>query len=250
MKILLTNDDGVNAEGINILYKELGKHHDVLVFAPDREQSATSHSLTLSRPLRIQRYSPNFYSCDGTPTDSVLLAVLKIMHQERPDMVVSGINHGANMGEDIMYSGTVAAAVEGAQLEIPSVAVSMVDAKDANFKGAAQFMRRFITLYPTLGISPATIMNINLPGKVKTGFKRFQFTFLGSRKYDDVILERTDPRGGDYYWIAGRPIWEDLPGSDINAIKSGAVSISPVHMHFTDSEVLASLKSAKIRLPR
>jgi 5'-nucleotidase len=250
MKILITNDDGIHAEGIEILFKELERFHDVLLLAPDREQSASSHSLTLTRPLRMHRFSSNRYSCDGTPTDSVLLAILKIMNHKKPDMVISGINHGANMGEDIMYSGTVAAAIEGAQLGIPSLAVSMVNSEGADFKGAARFVRRFIRLYSKLDIDASTIININLPGKVRDGFKKYEFTSLGSREYDDIIVEATDPRGLDYYWIAGSPIWKNVKGSDIYAVRKGAVSITPIHLHFTDSRVLENLRAGGFRLPR
>jgi 5'-nucleotidase len=250
MKILLTNDDGVHAEGINILYKELCKHHDLLVVAPDREQSATSHSLTLSRPLRMHEYAADFYSCDGTPTDSVLLAVLKVLDHKKPDMVISGINHGANMGEDVMYSGTVAAAIEGSQLGIPSIAVSMVDPGGADFKGAARFMRRFIKLYPSLNLKPSTILNLNFPGRITDGFKNFEVTSLGSREYDDIIEERKDPRGLDYYWIAGHPLWKMTEGTDIVAVSSGKVSITPIHFHFTDTEALAGLRAGRLKLPR
>ncbi|MDD4051473.1 MAG: 5'/3'-nucleotidase SurE [candidate division Zixibacteria bacterium] len=250
MKILLTNDDGVQAEGLRVLFKELRRFHDVLVLAPDREQSATGHSLTLSRPLRIYKHGPAFYSCDGTPTDSVLLAVLKIMNHKYPDMIISGINHGPNMGEDIMYSGTVAAAIEGSLIGIPSMAVSMVNSVGADFIGAARFIRRLIRVYPSLDIHPSTILNINLPGKVTDGFKKFRFTFLGSRKYDDIIIKKTDPRGQDYYWIAGSPVWEKQPGSDINAIRAGAVSITPVNLHFTDGPALERLLAMTVKLPR
>lgn len=250
MKILLTNDDGVRAEGIKVLFKELSRFHDVLVMAPDREQSATSHSLTLSRPLRIHEHGPSFYSCDGTPTDSVLLAVLKLMNHVKPDMVVSGINHGANMGEDIMYSGTVAAAIEGSLLGIPSMAVSMVDSVGADFVGAARFIRRFMKVIPSLDLPPTTILNINFPGKVTDGFTSFQFTSLGTRTYDDIIIEKTDPRGLDYFWIAGSPVWKKRPGSDIMAIRAGAVSITPVQMHFTDGPALDRLAAHPPRLPR
>jgi 5'-nucleotidase len=250
MKILITNDDGVQADGINILFKELSKHHKVLLLAPDREQSAASHSLTLARPLRMHKYAADYYSCDGTPTDSVLLAVLNILNHKRPDMVISGINHGANMGEDVMYSGTVAAAVEGSLLGIPAIAVSMVDSVGADFKAAARFVRRFIKLYPNLNLGPSTILNINLPGKVRGGFNKYEFTRLGTRQYDDIIVAKTDPRGLEYYWIAGSPIWKNVMGSDIYAIRKGIVSITPIHMHFTDSEVLKYLRAQDLKLPR
>jgi 5'-nucleotidase len=218
--------------------------------APDREQSATSHSLTLTRPLRIFHHENNYYSCDGTPTDSVLLAVLKLLDHKKPDMVVSGINHGANMGEDVMYSGTVAAAIEGSQLGIPSIATSMVDAVGADFKGAARFIRRLIRLHEKLELSPRTILNVNFPGKVRDGFKKYEFTHLGTREYDDIIVQNKDPRGLDYFWIAGSPIWKEEAGADIHAIRSGAVSITPVHMNFTDDDALGRLAGRAIKLPR
>jgi len=249
MKILITNDDGVQAEGINVLFKELNRYHDCLVVAPDREQSATSHSLTLTRPLRMHQFAPNFLSCDGTPTDSVLLAMLKVLHHKKPDMVIAGINHGPNMGEDIMYSGTVAAAIEGSLLGVPSIATSMVDCENADFKAAARFIRRFLKIYPELGLKPSTILNMNFPGKATDRFARHRFTSLGSREYDDVIIENTDPRGQDYYWIAGSPVWKNVKGSDIYAVRSGEVSITPMHLHFTDDQALRSLIAGKHRLP-
>lgn len=250
MRILITNDDGVHAEGIRALHRELCKHHSILMVAPDREQSATSHSLTLTRPLRLYEFDDDCYACDGTPTDSILLAVLKILKNKLPDMVISGINHGANMGEDIMYSGTVAAAIEGSQLGVPSLAVSMVDSISADFVSAARFVRRFLKLYPKLSVKPSTILNINFPGKVKDGFKKHRFTSLGTRRYDDIIITKTDPRGQDYFWIAGSPQWKITPGSDIQAIEAGEVSITPIHMHFTDTGVLSRLTETPIKLPR
>ncbi|MEE9441267.1 MAG: 5'/3'-nucleotidase SurE [candidate division Zixibacteria bacterium] len=250
MRILLTNDDGVHAEGINVLFQELKKYHEVLLFAPDREQSATGHSLTLSHPLRIHKFADDCYSCDGTPTDSVLLAVLNILNHKKPEMVISGINHGPNMGEDVMYSGTVAAAIEGSQLGIHSIAASMVNSKNADFKSVARFIRRLVKGYPKMNLSPKTILNINFPGKVKDGFKKYRFTSLGSREYDDIIEKRKDPRGWDYYWIAGSPIWKMVPGTDIYAIESGEVSITPIHFHFTDNKALSSLTENGFKLPR
>jgi 5'-nucleotidase len=250
MRILITNDDGVHAEGIKTLHRELSRFHEVLMVAPDREQSATSHSLTLTRPLRLYEFARDCYACDGTPTDSVLLAILKILHHKLPDMLISGINHGPNMGEDIMYSGTVAAAIEGSQLGIPSVAVSMADSIGADFKEAARFVRRFIKSYPGLNVKPSTIFNINLPGRIKGGFEDCRFTSLGTRRYDDIIIEKTDPRGQDYYWIAGSPQWDIAIGSDIHAVESGAVSITPIHLHFTDGETLQQLLANGLKLPR
>lgn len=250
MNILITNDDGVHAGGIRVLFDELGKYHRVLAVAPDREQSSMSHALTLSRPLRMRKHRASFYACDGTPIDSILLGVLRILRHTKPDMVIAGINHGANMGEDVMYSGTVAAAIEGAQLRIPSIAVSMVDPAGADFVRAARFIRRLLQLYPRLNVTPSTILNVNFPGKVRDGFKKYEFTSLGTRRYDDFILEKKDPRGLAYYWIAGSPVWKNVAGSDIHAIRSGAVSITPIHLHFTDSDSLDRLRAGGFRLPR
>ena len=249
MKILLTNDDGVHAEGINALYKELKKDHSVLMVAPDREQSAMSHALTLSNPLRMHKLDATRYSCEGTPTDSVLLAVLHILKHKKPDMVISGINHGANMGEDVMYSGTVAAAIEGSQMGIPSIAASMVDSREGNYDSAARFIRKYLKIYPRLNLTSSTILNINFPGKAKKPFSEFLYTFLGSREYDDIIDVRTDPRGQEYYWIAGVPVWKRVPGSDIHTVESQKVSITPIHFHFTNTDVLAQLTATKFRLP-
>lgn len=250
LKILITNDDGLHAPGIKILFKELSRFHDLLMVAPDREQSATSHSLTLNRPLRMHQHASNIYSCDGTPTDSVMLAAFKVLNHKKPDMIISGINHGANMGEDVLYSGTIAAAIEGSLLRVPSIAVSMVDCAGADFKNAARFIRRFLKLYPALNIKKTTVLNINFPGKVKTGFSKFSFTSLGTRDYDDIVIQKTDPRGGKYYWIAGKPIWKVRPGTDISAIRSGQVSITPIHLDFTDSQTLDDMKNLGVRLPR
>jgi 5'-nucleotidase len=250
MKILITNDDGVQAPGINVLFKELGKYHQVLLVAPDRDHSAAGHSLTLSRPLRMHKHSRNYYSCDGTPTDSILLAVLKILRHKKPDMIISGINHGPNMGEDILYSGTVAAAIEGSQMGIPSIAASMVDDEGADFTGAARFIVRLLNAWPRLNLTTTTVLNINFPGRVKDGFTKYRFTFLGTREYDDVIIENTDPRGQDYYWIAGSPVWTKADGSDINAVRARKVSITPIHLHFTDTQSLDRLTGGDFTIPR
>lgn len=250
LKILITNDDGVHAPGIKILFKELSRHHDLLMVAPDREQSATSHSLTLNRPLRMHKFEDNIYSCDGTPTDSVMLAVYNVLKHKKPDMIISGINHGANMGEDVLYSGTIAAAIEGSLLKIPSIALSMVDSEGADFKSGARFVRRFLKVYPDLNIKSSTVLNINFPGKIRGGFKKFEFTSLGTRDYDDIVIQKTDPRGGKYFWIAGKPIWKERIGSDISAIRSGLISITPIHLNFTDGDTLQALRNRCVKLPR
>ncbi|UCD17564.1 MAG: 5'/3'-nucleotidase SurE [Candidatus Zixiibacteriota bacterium] len=248
MLILLTNDDGINADGLKALEKALGRVADILVFAPDREQSASSHSLTLDRPLRILERGPNRYACDGTPTDCVMLAVHGILKHRLPDMLISGINHGANMGEDVTYSGTVAAAIEGATLGIPSIAASNTDSVSLDsYQPAARFMARFVRQYSKLTLSPDIFLNINFPVLNGPKFSRYAYTSLGQRRYNDIVIEKTDPRGKHYYWIGGESTWDTVEGSDFEAVSNGYVSISPLKMNFTHMESFHRLKKVKLR---
>lgn len=248
MLILLTNDDGIYAEGIKELEKALKRVADVLVFAPDREQSASSHSLTLERPLRIHQRDKNHYACDGTPTDCVLLAVHGILKHEKPDLVISGINHGSNMGEDVTYSGTVAAAIEGSNLGIPSLAISNTDPGNFDsFRPAARFISKLIRQFDKLNLGSEVFYNINFPTLNESKFKDFKITKLGRREYKDIIIENTDPRGKHYYWIGGHSTWEDINGSDFKAISEGFVSISPLKMNFTDLPSIERLSAIKLR---
>lgn len=247
-RILLTNDDGYFSDGIKALFQALSKRHDVTIVAPDREQSASSHSLTLERPLRIQKIDDRIYSTDGTPTDCVMLAVHMLFKKRTPDMIVSGINHGDNMGDDITYSGTVAAAIEGSILRIPSVAASMTSYEPGmKFTHAARFVARFVDQYDDLAIDPSTFININFPpDKGKSGranpFKKWAFTRQGTRHYKDIIVSKTDPRGKPYYWIGGKPEWEMTRGSDYAAVKRGIVSVTPMKLNFTDTQSLKRLR--------
>jgi len=248
MLILLTNDDGIYAEGIIELEKALKRVADVLVFAPDREQSASSHSLTLERPLRIHERDKKHYACDGTPTDCILLAVHGILKHKLPDLVISGINHGSNMGEDVTYSGTVAAAIEGANLGIPSVAVSNIDAANfASFKPAAQFVAKLVRQFGKLGLDSSTFLNINFPRLKGDKFTRYHITKLGRREYRDIVIENTDPRGKHYYWIGGESTWEDIDGSDFKAVSEGFVSISPLKMNFSDKPSVGKLQDVRLK---
>lgn len=248
MLILLTNDDGIYAEGLIELEKTLKRVADVMVFAPDREQSASSHSLTLERPLRIHQRDKRHFACDGTPTDCVLLAVHGILKHKLPDLVISGINHGANMGEDVTYSGTVAAAIEGANLGIPSISVSYTDTADfASFKPAAQFVARLVRQFDKLDLEPGTFLNINFPKLRGNKFQKYRFTKLGRREYRDIVIENTDPRGKHYYWIGGESTWEDIDGSDFEAVSEGYVSISPLKMNFSDLPSIDKLQKTELR---
>jgi len=243
-RILITNDDGYFSAGINALFTELARKNDAYVVAPDREQSASSHSLSLTQPLRMHKLDDRHYFTDGTPTDCVMLALHLIFGKRAPDFIVSGINHGANMGDDVTYSGTVAAAIEGAIMKIPSIAVSMVDYRPGMpLVRAARFVSRLVEEYPGLGLSPSTFLNVNLPPDNGRPFRRFQFTRQGNREYKDVVIRKNDPRGRDYYWIGGHPRWKRQKGTDFVAIKAGYVSITPMTLELTDDIALARLRS-------
>jgi 5'-nucleotidase len=249
MLILLTNDDGINADGIRAMEKELRRIGDVITFAPDREQSASSHSLTLNRPLRIVNRGDNRYTCDGTPTDCVMLAIHGILKHKYPDMLISGINHGANMGEDVTYSGTVAAAIEGSTMGIPSIAVSNTDTHNIDsYRPAAKFIARFIKQHDKLNLKPDVFLNMNFPVLENKRFSKYRFTRLGRREYNDIVIEKTDPRGKHYYWIGGESTWDNIEGSDFEAVSDGLVSISPLKMNFTHFEAVEALQSVKLRL--
>jgi len=249
MLIILTNDDGVNAEGINRVEKELRRFADVLMVAPDREQSASSHSLTLDRPLRLNRVGDNRYTCDGTPTDCVMLAVHGLLKHRLPDLLVSGINHGANMGEDVTYSGTVAAAIEGSTMGIPSIAASNADPENnKSFGPAARFIARLARRFGKLELPLRTFLSVNFPRLNGTRFGRYKFTRLGRRVYKDIVIEKTDPRGKNYYWIAGESEWKDVEQSDFEAVSNGYISISPLKMNFTDYDTIEQVKRLKMKI--
>ena len=248
MLVLLTNDDGIYAEGLIALETEIKRFAEVLVVAPDREQSASSHSFTLNRPLRINQRGPNKYSCDGTPTDCVMLATHGILKNRMPDLLISGINHGANMGEDVTYSGTVAAAIEGSILGIKSLAVSNTDGENLDaYKPAAKFIAKFVKQIDKFSLPVDTFLNINFPALYGTKFADFRYTKLGKRVYNDIVIEKTDPRGKNYYWIAGESVWKNVEGSDYEAVSSGAVSISPLMVNFSDFDSLDKMRQINLR---
>ncbi|MEA2031341.1 MAG: 5'/3'-nucleotidase SurE [candidate division Zixibacteria bacterium] len=244
-RILITNDDGYNSDGITALFKTLDKVSDVFMVAPDREQSASSHSLTLNHPLRVFSLGKKQYTTDGTPTDCVMLALHLLFKKKRPDMIISGINHGPNMGDDVTYSGTVAAAIEGSIIGIPSIAVSVVGWEPGmSMKRAATFVVKLINLYDRLKLDPATFLNVNLPPDNGRPYRKFEFTRQGIRYYKDIIIRKTDPRGNPYYWIGGQPKWKNMKGTDYETVRRGVVSISPLKLNFTNTESLERLKKA------
>ncbi len=249
MLILLTNDDGIHAEGLLAAERELSQIGEVLTVAPDREQSASSHSLTLDRPLRLQKVGERKYTCDGTPTDCVMMAIHGLLEHQPPDLLVSGINHGPNMAEDVTYSGTVAAALEGSTMGIPSMAVSNTDGDNIkSFQAAARFTARLAQQFGQLKLPSKTFLNINFPKLQNDHIPEYRFTRLGQRVYKDIIIKKTDPRGKDYYWIAGEAVWELTEASDYKAISDGYISISALKMNFTDTETIAKLRDLELKL--
>jgi 5'-nucleotidase len=243
-RVLITNDDGVFSEGLKLLAEALAEIAQVTVVAPDREQSATGHSLTLHRPLRMQQLKENFYSVDGTPTDCVNLGVLWLMKNDRPDLVVSGINFGCNMGDDVTYSGTVSATFEGTLLGIPSVAFSQEVQERFSFERAARFAQRFIGILLEGTLPEDTLLNVNIPAEAPRGVK---LTRLGKRKYQQVVVEKEDPRGRKYFWIAGTPRWQEEEGTDHAALTAGLVSVTPLHLDLTDYRGLESYSELRDR---
>jgi 5'-nucleotidase len=247
--IFLTNDDGVHAPGLNTLAKYMKSFGEILIVAPDREQSASSHSLTLTRPLRIASLENNRYAVDGTPTDAVMVAVHGILRKKkRPDLLISGINHGPNMGDDVSYSGTVAAAIEGSIIGIPSLAVSLADWEAEDYVPAARAVKKIARWILKNGLPQFSFLNINIPYLGKKPFNGMQITRLGRRVYNDVIVEKVDPRGRNYYWIAGDPEWSDVEGSDFAAVSRGMVSVSPLKVDMTDKDLHEKLKDLKLKI--
>ncbi len=243
--ILVSNDDGIRSEGITALASSLEPLGEVWVVAPDREQSAASHSLTLHRPLRVDKVSERWFTADGTPTDCVTLAVHGLVPR-RPDVVVSGINRGGNLGEDVLYSGTVSAAMEGTLLGIPSVAFSLLQGDGFDYTAAARFASRLVRHVLKNGLPDDTLLNVNVPAGKKS--RGYSITRLGKRYFTDALIEKTDPRGKKYYWIGGdMERWVGGTDSDFHAIESGKISITPLHLDMTDHSSVEAFSDWRIR---
>jgi 5'-nucleotidase len=237
--ILVSNDDGIDAPGIIALAEALSDLGEVFVVAPDREQSAKSHAISLDRPLRVEEREPNWWAIDGTPADSVYLALHHLLGR-RPDLVASGINRGYNLGSDFFYSGTVAAAVEGAVRGIPAFAMSLGRGPRAGLEQAARFAHAVAHAILVFGLPPKTLLNVNVPNQAE--LKGYQWTRLGQRAYRDQVEVRTDLRGQRYFWIGGPEVEvADTPGSDGEAVRAGCVSITPLDLDLTSHELLGSL---------
>jgi 5'-nucleotidase len=242
MHILLSNDDGYLAEGLCALADVLRKYADLSVVAPDRNRSAASNSLTLERPLRMAVAENGFVRVDGTPTDCVHLAVTGLLEHE-PDMVFAGINHGANLGDDVLYSGTVAAATEGRFLGLPAIAISLASSNPTHFETAAHVA---VTLLQQLIKSPLpqdTILNVNVPDVTIKDLRGYQATRLGQRHKAEPVVKTNDPRGRIIYWVGPPGTEQDAgPGTDFYAVNTGYVSVTPLQVDLTRYERINAIK--------
>jgi 5'-nucleotidase len=248
VKILITNDDGVHAPGLVALMKRIAEVAEVVVVAPDRERSAVSHALTLHHPLRAARISDNIFSVDGTPTDCVNLGIHTLL-SFRPDLVISGVNRGANLCDDVTYSGTVAAALEATLMGIPAFAVSLAtNGAGENFDVAAICAARLAQMVFEKGLPPDTFLNVNVPDLPRDRLLPSLITCQGKRSYEGTIVGKVDPRGRDYYWIGTADLnFQDIPGSDYHAVSRGHVSISPLHIDLTNYASIEMLKGWEIQ---
>jgi 5'-nucleotidase len=244
MKILVSNDDGILAKGLELLADVCSGVGQVTVVAPDREQSGTSHSLTLHRPLRATRRADGAFQVDGTPTDCVMLALGALLG-EKPDWVISGINHGPNMGEDVLYSGTVSAAMEGLAAGIPSIAVSYGSFDLEHLASHREGLQRLIKKILKVEDFPKeTLLNVNLPPVPGDQVKGIRVTNLGSRVFHEEIARMKDPWGRDIYWIGGGHVtWSGGAESDFHAVRDGFISVTPLHVDLTNYELIEVLQS-------
>ncbi|MBN2460814.1 MAG: 5'/3'-nucleotidase SurE [Candidatus Cloacimonetes bacterium] len=243
MKIMLTNDDGIDAPGINILAEELDKSgHEIIIIAPDKEQSASSHSITLHEPLRIHERGRHRYAVTGSPADCAILASRVILN-DSIDLVISGINGGQNMGEDILYSGTVAAALEAMSMGFRAMAVSLASYIDQRFETAAYYLSWMLKMGLHRLIGEREIFNINVPNVEVPEIKGIKTTRTGHRLYKDFVTEQRDPRGRTIYWIGGKkPLWVDEEGTDFKAVSENYISVTPIFPTFTVDTSEAKIK--------
>jgi 5'-nucleotidase len=247
MTILITNDDGVHSAGIEALAGALGPLGDVIVVAPMQEASAIGHALTLRRPLRLETIRPDVYGVDGTPTDCVNIAVTTVLRR-LPDLVVSGINKGWNLGDDVTYSGTVSGALEGALLGVPGIAVSLQRPRgEFDFAEAARAAAQVAAAVLRRGLPARTFLNVNLPTGRPKGFR---VTVQGRRNHVTTVSERRDPRGQAYFWIEeGENLWESHDRSDYQAVIDGYVSVTPLHPDMTAHAVLPAIEELSLETP-
>ncbi len=243
MKILLSNDDGYHAEGLAELARAVSELAETIIVAPDRNQSGASHSLTLDAPLRVSQTDEGVYFVNGTPTDCVHLAITGLLQTE-PDMVMAGINHGSNLGDDVLYSGTVAAAIEGRFLGLPAMAVSLVSEEPRYFKTASQAACELLQRLQEDPLPADTILNINVPDMPFDELRGYQATRLGFRHRSEAMVSMQDPRGRPVYWIGAAGPGQDAgPGTDFHAVKEGYISVTPLQVDLTKLDAIASLAS-------
>ena len=247
MKILLTNDDGINAPGLYALYKEIKKLGDVIVVAPDSERSAVGHAITLSAPLRVSEFKRNGeffgYAVNGMPADCVKIAYWAILNEEKPDLVISGINLGSNTGINIIYSGTVSASTEGSMLGIPSFAISLTTFVNPDFRFAAKFARKISPILIERELPPGISLNINVPALKEEEIRGVIITRQGKALYREEFDKRIDPHNRLYYWLAGSKVEiEEDEDVDDRAIMNNKISITPIHYDLTKYDTMNELK--------
>lgn len=246
MKILVTNDDGVFSEGLRTLAKTMQALGEVYVVAPDRERSAAAHSLTLHRPLRVEEIGSRIFAVDGTPVDCVTLAVYGIL-KGHPDLVISGINNGPNLGEDLVYSGTVSAAFEATFLRIPAFAISLASRNDFKFQVAANFALKVAAHIMEVGLPKETFLNINVPNLEEDEIRSYKITRQGKRVFGDAVVEKVDPRGKKYYWLGGADQgFEEIAGTDFHAIANHHISITPLCVDLTNHSTVKELEEWRL----
>jgi 5'-nucleotidase len=241
MRILLSNDDGYQAEGLAVLAAALGDLAEIVVVAPDRNQSGASHSLTLGMPLRVGKSHDGMFFVNGTPTDCVHLAITGFLTDE-PDMVVAGINEGANLGDDVLYSGTVAAAVEGRFLGLPAIAVSLVGESPVNYQTAGSVVRQLVEQMDQQPLPADTILNINVPDLPHDELQGYASTRLGYRHRSEPVIKSHDPKGRPIYWVGAAGPGEDAgSGTDFHAVENGFISVTPLQIDLTKHSSIEEL---------
>lgn len=250
IRILVTNDDGVYSPGLVALVGELKKLGKVTAVVPHQERSSVSHSLTLHAPLRINRFSDNIFITTGTPSDCVLIGLFDVLKKYKPDIVVSGINIGPNLGDDITYSGTVAASIEATMRGVASFAVSVASFSKCRYDVAAKFSYKLSKYILENGLPGNTFLNVNVPNVPPSKIRGVKITRLGKRIYKDTLVKRHDPRGGVYYWIGGAEPASDIrDGTDTASILKKYISVTPVHLDLTNYKLIEELHSWNIRFP-
>ncbi len=254
MRVLLTNDDGVTSPGLLALARAMREVGETFVVAPEHERSAASHAITIHKPLRVTPAvlgdaGVPAWATNGTPADCVVLGLLDLLGRP-PDVVVSGINMGANLGMDLIYSGTVSAAVEAALFGIKSIAISVAAFKDLHWETAARFAASLVRTVAQRGLPPDTFLNVNVPNRPPEEIRGVQVTRQSSRRYLSRLEKRADPRGRDYYWLSGAPDGEEsAPGTDTRAVAEGWISVTPLRLDMTDGELGPMIRSWRLSVP-